>query len=118
MNESGEMNMGQAVACLYPDLDPATDYRVEDHGTGPVLVWLRPDMPAPSSADIARGNDLWMRGAYRERRRAAYPALGDQLDAIMAGMAAMSEAGIVLPAQTLAWLQDCRSVKAAYPKAG
>jgi hypothetical protein len=51
------------------------------------------------------------------RRAADYMPIGEQLDALMKGFAALQEAGIALPAETLAWIEHCQSVKNAHPKA-
>ncbi|MGP9826904.1 hypothetical protein ACT048_20740 [Ectopseudomonas khazarica] len=53
---------------------------------------------------------------YRELRLAAYPAAGDQLDAIAELAAALLEQGIALPTKTQAWLDDVQAVKASNPK--
>ena len=49
-------------------------------------------------------------------REAAYMALGDQLDAIMKGFAALQSAGIKLPEETIAWIEHCKAVKESLPK--
>jgi hypothetical protein len=50
------------------------------------------------------------------RRAADYPAVGDALDAIMKGFAALMEQGIALPAETEAWVHACQAVKTTHPK--
>jgi hypothetical protein len=50
------------------------------------------------------------------RRAAEYPSMGEALDAIMKGFAALIEQGVALPAETLAWVEKCKAVKAAHPK--
>lgn len=55
--------------------------------------------------------------SYIEDRQAAYPATGEQLDAIAELAAALRAQGIALPAKTLAWLDDVQAVKANNPKA-
>jgi hypothetical protein len=54
--------------------------------------------------------------ACHEDRRASYPPIGDQLDAIMLGFRAMIDEGASLPAATVAWVEACEAVKAAHPK--
>ena len=49
-------------------------------------------------------------------RKKAYPAIADQLDAVMKGFAHMQELGVALPAETLAWISQCQAVKTKYPK--
>lgn len=109
------MNTASAVAALRPDLTDA-DYRVEDHGNGQVLVWLRPDIPQPSQDDLRRGWEMHQANAYRIHRADAYPSIGDQLDAVWKGMIALRDAGIELPADTLGWLDEVAAVKDQYPK--
>jgi hypothetical protein len=50
------------------------------------------------------------------RRAADYMELGAQLDAVMKGFAALQELGIELPAETVAWIEHCKEVKARHPK--
>ncbi len=49
-------------------------------------------------------------------RRAAYPDVGDQLDAVFKLALALREAGIPLPPETLAWLDTVAAIKRAHPK--
>jgi len=53
---------------------------------------------------------------YAGLRSAEYPKQGDQLDAVFKLAKALREAGIELPADTLAWIERCEAVKAKYPK--
>ncbi len=52
---------------------------------------------------------------YRAHRAAAYPALGEGLDALVKGLAAYQR-GEPLPPDTLAYLAACEAVKARFPK--
>ncbi len=49
-------------------------------------------------------------------RAAAYPPVGDQLDAVVAGLAALRDQGIELPEKTLALLDQCEAVKRTFAK--
>lgn len=49
-------------------------------------------------------------------RAAEYMPFGDQLDAIMKGFDSLTEKGLVLPPETVAWVEHCKSVKAKFPK--
>jgi hypothetical protein len=51
-------------------------------------------------------------------RAAAYMEIGDQLDALMKGFAALMDKGIELPAETLLWVEHCQAVKDRYKKGG
>lgn len=53
---------------------------------------------------------------YRKRRRAEYPPVGEQMDAIMKMAAALREQGIALPEETQQWIDHCQSVKMKYRK--
>lgn len=49
---------------------------------------------------------------YVEARRAAYPEVGQQLDALMKYFAALPE----IPAELQDWVLACQLVKDTYPK--
>ena len=51
----------------------------------------------------------------RAARAAAYPLLGDQLDAIMKGFAALKASGVALAPETERWVNSCLAVKADHP---
>lgn len=49
---------------------------------------------------------------YREARKAEYPDIGDQLDALVAYFSALPS----VPTELQAWVSQCQAVKAKYPK--
>lgn len=51
---------------------------------------------------------------HAERRRAEYPAIGDQLDALWKALAAMPHG--TLPPEADAMLERIRAIKDEYPK--
>lgn len=54
---------------------------------------------------------------HDEKRRQQYLPVSDQLDAAMKGLEAVRQSGMVaLPAETVAWLDHCKEVKALFPK--
>lgn len=53
---------------------------------------------------------------YRVRRRSEYPDTGAQLDAVYKMAAALHDAGVQLPPDTVEWLEQVAAVKAKYPK--
>lgn len=59
---------------------------------------------------------LKIKGDTPALRRAEYPPLTDQIDAIMKMGAALREAGFRMPAETSQWLDDCLAVKRRIPK--
>ena len=55
-------------------------------------------------------------GDHREHRGAAYPPPGDGLDAAAKGFRALIDAGLPIPAETVAWVEACEAVKARFAK--
>lgn len=53
---------------------------------------------------------------YKQLRQPAYPATGEQLDAIFKLAKALQAVGVQLPEETIAWIEVCQSVKDKYPK--
>ncbi|MBR8653984.1 hypothetical protein KDH83_11785 [Achromobacter sp. Marseille-Q0513] len=53
---------------------------------------------------------------YTPLRARAYPAIGDQLDAIMKFASFLHESGQELPGPVLDWVVQCQGVKQRYPK--
>ena len=53
---------------------------------------------------------------YAPLRARAYPAIGDQLAAIMKFAAHLQASGQALPDEVTSWVAQCRSVKQRYPK--
>lgn len=49
-------------------------------------------------------------------RASGYPAVGDQLDALLSLAQAVKEYGIPLSAKTEAWIQACQQVKCTIKK--
>lgn len=58
------------------------------------------------------------REPYGPLRAAAYPPVGDQLDAVVKLANALHEQGISLPPEVMEWVEACMTVKRRYPKAG
>ncbi|AZY50080.1 hypothetical protein C0J09_13795 [Bordetella avium] len=54
--------------------------------------------------------------AYVAARRAAYPDVGDQLDAVMQLAKALQDQGMALPDDVVAWVAACQKVKNDFPK--
>lgn len=53
---------------------------------------------------------------YAPLRAAAYPPIGDQLDAIVKMAKTLHEQGIGLPPEVMEWVGQCEQVKATYKK--
>jgi len=56
------------------------------------------------------------REPYKPLRISAYPSVGDQLDVLVKLAASLRDQGIVLPADVLAWIDQCEQVKRRHPK--
>lgn len=54
--------------------------------------------------------------SYAVLRKEAYPDPSNQLDAIFKMALALKDQGFNLPADTVAWIEACKSVKDKYPK--
>ncbi|MEC9292261.1 MAG: hypothetical protein VX730_07670 [Pseudomonadota bacterium] len=53
---------------------------------------------------------------YKTERKKAYPDMGEQLDAIWKGFAALEASGTTLDAYTSGMLETVQAVKSMYPK--
>ena len=53
---------------------------------------------------------------YAPLRAKAYQPVAEQLDAVYKLAEALLAAGVMLPAETVAWVEHCREVKSTYPK--
>ena len=102
-----------AIRQLYPQALHGVDYHIGDDGDGPYIrEWYfeaaQPDDKTLKSA-IQRHREEMQSNNYREYRKAAYPAIEDQLDAIhKARMGDDAHLQIIE--------QQIRKVKQKYPK--
>lgn len=78
-----------------------------------VLIDVINAHPAKEAARIA---DYELNEAYKDKRRAAYPPIGDQLDAVLKGFESLQSNGEVLPSELVGLLMDWNDVKVLYPK--
>ena len=53
---------------------------------------------------------------YAPLRQKAYPAFGEQLDALLKLAVALQAQGIELPEDTVKWINNCIAVKEKYKK--
>ena len=56
------------------------------------------------------------REPHGHRRQAAYPSVGDQLDAIYKLAQALQDQGVSLPDDVHSWIAQCAEVKRRFPK--
>lgn len=84
-----------------------------------ILHWPE-DLPVLSEADKAailkEYSDYLVSIAYKEKRAAAYPPIGDQLDNISKALKYMQAKGIDIGPDGAKQVADVEAVKAAYPK--
>lgn len=85
------------------------DGHVAEAGAAPEFIVEKGRVERKTPSRALRADEV--RERTREARSAAYPAIGDQFDAIMKGFAALADAGIELPAETQAWIDACKAVK-------
>ena len=93
----------------YEPFDPATQAR-----EGPVFTIMATKVKSTYTIRAKTTEELT--ADVQEVRKVAYPALGDQLDAIMKQMNQDRLDGKALIQQADDWVNDCLTVKAANPK--
>ncbi len=54
--------------------------------------------------------------AYKDKRRDAYPPVGDQLDALLKGFESLKAGGEILPTELDSILEDWSAVKTTYSR--
>lgn len=107
------MNIAYAILALheYSHLDPAFDFRVQD---GVLRAWKN-GLPQPTDEQVEQGWKLYQANEYKEQRAAEYPAIPDQLDAILKHLEAMGGYGGT-DLETI--IGQWRAVKLEFPKGG
>jgi len=103
------MNKSDAIQWLFPDAKPPFDFCVgEEDGVQSIKVW-NIDAPIPADKELQSAWEAYQAHesatAYRAKRLAEYPPIGDQLDALF-------KAGL-MPKDMAAQIQ---AVKDKYPK--
>ncbi len=103
------MNAALAILHLYPDASPLDDFRVvSEDGIQRIEYWGI-DAPIPTDEELQVAWEAYQAQmaatAYKAKRAAEYPGIGDQLDALF-------KAG-VFPPDMAAKIQ---AVKDKYPK--
>lgn len=105
-------NLTNAIHSLYPNT--IWSIRGDDYAT---LNWLDSQVDKPSEsvlrAEVARLQSEWDAAEYRRLRAAAYPPIGDQLDAIIKWLDTQE----VTP-ELQGIIDWCKEVKNKYPKGG
>lgn len=114
------MNLSLVILHLFPNATPRVDYIILDQGAGSEIVrWDLPD-PQPTQVEL---DAAWavVSGAtpapsplYAQLRRAAYPTIGDQLDALWKLVEELKLKD--MPPETAAILETIVEVKETFPK--
>lgn len=103
------MNIAQAIAYLYPSASPLDDFRIAvENGEQRIEYWgLSTPIPTDEELQVAwEAYQAQMAAtAYKAKRAAEYPGIGEQLDALF-------KAGL-MPKDIAAQIQ---AVKDKYPK--
>jgi hypothetical protein len=98
------ITIGHAISSLCPELQCAIDNNSYEG-----IRWFDDSAPKPSKeeimAEVARLQAEEAANAYKEKRAAEYPSIGDQLDALWKG-----------GAEAEAMLAKVQAVKQKYPK--
>lgn len=103
----------------FVELDESGQVIYQEFGKKPSREGLveAPDSVLPG---YVRDGESWIApvivdtGTYAEKRRAEYPPIGDQLDALMKWLATETE--FTVPAELKSIAMKCMSVKGKYPK--
>lgn len=88
---------------------------VRDENTGAFIERFR-DMTAEEKAVRAADEKEFQETAYIDRRAAAYPPIGDQLDAILKGFQELQKQGTELPADLTVVIEKWQQTKDENPK--
>ena len=99
-------------------LNPDSGYLLKDDGSGAKIVIWDLDIPRPQSGDLnAFWEDAQEKGIIsrkKERRREAYPPVGDQLDAILKWIKLKQQDGEQLPVELSNIITEWDAVKVKY----
>lgn len=113
------MALAYKLKKIYPDIDLLKDCRLVDDGTGAKIVeWTYPKKK-PTKAQLAALDDnvLIQEAQNTKNRRISYPAITDQLDALLKQFKAMRLADNTSVQPELADIIDkWEAVKVRYPK--
>lgn len=98
-----------------------TDYVVIHNGESTIIDgWNVQGLAKPTLEELApymtQAEAEYHATAYKTERKKTYPDMGEQLDAIWKGFAALEAAGTALDADTSGMLETVQAVKSMYPK--
>lgn len=92
-------------------------FDLTDNGNGVVISRQEYEISKPTEEDLnaiseAEADCIF----YADKRRAAYPDIGEQLDAFVKGFNQLRLQNITLPSELDSVINQCLSVKKKYPK--
>jgi len=101
--------------------EPDTGYLLKDAGEGNfVAKWDYDDLAEPTNAQlvvyVSELNAEKAAELVTRKRRREYDPIPDQLDAIYKGFEQLSADGVLLPIETLGWMERTKDVKDRNPK--
>lgn len=118
------MSIIKVISLKYPGIQRVSYWQTKFDGTpwdDPYegLVWENTEIPKPTKEELA----LWEKDIepvrfeqdQRQKRREEYPAIGDQLDAILKQFEMQEENGKVLSPELKEIKDEWRAVKDKYP---
>ncbi len=80
------MNKALAIMYLYPQAKPLVDFMVSEDENGQRISLWNIDAPEPTEEELQSAWEAYSANetaiAYRAKRAAEYPSIGDQLDAL------------------------------------
>lgn len=121
-------NIGETIRWKYPFARPQTeDYEVclDDNNTPYLRIWNLEDVtgmpiPVPTQEELLawsqEASSAYQLIEYKDKRRAEYPPVGDQLDLIYKIVCYLTERGLDIGPDGVEWVKLIRAVKERYPK--
>lgn len=114
------MDLGTILRFKYPDADLYTQIIIVNDGEGPKLHYWDPALgPVPTkqnlidwALEVKAQADL---DEAQRKRRAEYPSIGDQLDAILKQFSALKIAGTTLETDLNQIITTWQAIKDKYP---
>lgn len=110
------MNIAEILQLKFPNANFFNDIGLRDQGNGiEIYMWNMGDIPEPTQKDLEQWaielEPIKYEKVQRDLRRTEYPAIGDQLDAMMKYFALQKD----LNPELLAVKNQWQAVKAKYP---
>ena len=104
--------MKKAIAITLADIKAGNFEAVRNAGLQPLTA----DDLQQLAQDSKDHEEYMATEGYKDSRRAEYPGIGDQLDAVLKALNFLQLNGINMPTETDAIINQWLAVKAKYPK--